>query len=394
MIALQDKSKCTGCTACAAACPLDCISMKVEWGGFLYPEINRSRCISCGKCEQVCPVEHIADVDRTTAPKAYGIQANDLDLRLNSSSGGVFSLLAEKVLNRGGAVFGAAMRADCKSVYHAMAEAEVELAPLRGSKYLQSDLEVTFRRVKEELGTRPVLFTGTPCQVDGLKSYLGQTYENLLTVEVICHGVTAPELWKKYVEYLSSKSGGEIIKAEFRHKKCGWHIFGSRLENSNRKVLYSTLRKDPYMRIFLRDLCLRPSCYQCSSKGLNRAADLTIGDFWGVGNVAPELDDDRGTSLVLVHTGKGQTALERVLPETAWKEVDCMEALCGNPAMLQSVTCPENREAFMADMERLPFSALAEKYVPRSWRDKLIDLAENLGLMPWAVRLRRALRQK
>ena len=203
-----------------------------------------------------------------------------------------------------------------------------------------------------------------------------------------------PKLWQKYVEHLSAESGGEIIKAEFRHKKCGWHIFSSRLENSNRKVLYSTLRKDPYIRIFLRDLCLRPSCYQCPSKGLNRAADLTIGDFWGVESTAPELDDDRGTSLVLVHTRRGQAALEQILPETTWKKVDCMAALRGNPAMLRSATCPENREAFMADMERLSFSALSEKYVPRSPRDKLIDLAENLGLMPWAVRLRRVLRKK
>lgn len=393
MIALRDKSKCTGCTACAAVCPLSCITMRSDGEGFLYPEIDRDRCVACGKCETVCPVDHPLQTVKAE-PEAYGVKAKDWGLRLSSSSGGVFSLLAEEVLGRGGAVFGTAMAADCKSARHVMAEAPEALAALRGSKYLQSDLEDTFRRVKEELDRRPVLFSGTPCQVDGLRAYLGREYENLLTVEVICHGVPTPKLWKKYVEHQADKSGGEIVKAEFRHKKCGWHIFGSRLENSNRKVLYSTLREDPFIQVFLRDLCLRPSCYQCPSKGLDRSADLTIGDFWGIEAVAPELDDDKGTSLVLAHTEKGQKALEAILPRTDWKQVDCMAALRSNQAMLRSVERPEGRDAFMADMDRLPFADLAKKYVPRSGRDRLIDVVQKLGLMPlarkawWSIRKR------
>lgn len=394
MIALRDKSKCTGCTACAAACPMDCISMKVGTGGFLYPEIDGSRCVSCGKCERACPVDHIAEIEEDTMPKAYGAQANDLGLRLSSSSGGVFSLLAEEVLNRGGVVFGAAMSADCKSVHHVMAEDRNELALLRGSKYVPSDLEDTFRRVKEELKRRSVLFTGTPCQVDGLTSYLGGEEEKLLCAEVICHGVPAPELWRMYIENLNAQSGSEATKVEFRNKDSGWKHYTLKVKRSDSVTMKAPTTGRQFMKLFLRDLCLRPSCYQCPSKGLNRTADLTIGDFWGVESVAPELDDDRGTSLVLVHTRKGQAALEQVLPETTWKEVDCMAALCGNPAMMRSAKCPENREAFVADMERLPFLALAEKYVPGSRRDKLIDLVKNLGLMPWAIHLNRALRQK
>lgn len=393
MIALRDKSKCTGCTACAAVCPLHCIAMTPDEEGFRYPEIDRDRCVSCGQCEAVCPVDKPAG-ESEPAPAAYGVKAKDVELRLNSSSGGAFSLLAEGVLSRGGAVFGVAMAADCKSARHVMAESEGELAALRGSKYLQSDLEDTFRQVKKELEQRPVLFSGTPCQVDGLNAYLGQGYENLLTVEVICHGVPTPKLWRKYMEAQANKSGGEIVKAEFRHKKCGWHIFGSRLENSNRKVLYSTLRKDPFIQMFLRNLCLRPSCYQCPSKGLERTADLTIADFWGIENVAPELDDDKGTSLVLAHSENGQKALEAVLDKTDWRQVDCAAALRGNQAMLHSAERPEKRDAFMADMDKLPFADLAKKYVSRSGRDRIVDLVQKLGLMSLARKVWRSVHKK
>ena len=393
MIALKDKSKCTGCTACAAVCPLDCIAMVPDGEGFLYPEIDRARCVSCGKCETVCPAERPGGAAEPV-PAAYALRARDLDLRLSSSSGGAFSLLAEEVLAGGGAVFGAAMARDCKSACHVMAETKEELAGLRGSKYLQSELGDAYRRVKEELSRRSVLFTGTPCQVDGLSAYLGRGYENLLTVEVICHGAPTAKLWRKYVEAWAARSDGEIVKAEFRHKKCGWRLFGSRLENSNRKVLYSTLRKDPYIQMFLRNLCLRPSCYQCPSKGLDRTADLTIGDFWGIETVVPELDDDKGTSLVLVHTEKGRAALERILPNTDWKQVNCAAALRGNPAMVRSVEQPGRRDAFMADMDRLSFQKLAEKYVPRSMRTRAMDLLEKMGLLPAVLRAVQKYRKK
>ena len=394
MIVLRDKTKCTGCTACAAACPLDSIAMMADKDGFLYPEIGESRCTSCGKCDVACPVsrEHLA-VERSE-PEAYGVKADDLQLRLGSSSGGVFSLLAEEVLGRGGIVFGAAMAPDCKSVCHAAAETAEELAALRGSKYVQSNMEDTYRRVKMEAAHRPILFTGTPCQVDGLKSFLGRERENLLCAEVICHGAPAPKLWVKYAEHIAAESGGRIVKVEFRDKRFGWKHFALRIETSGSEPVRTAQGDDPYMRMFLRDLCLRPACYQCPSKGLNRSADLTIGDFWGIESVAPELDDDKGTSLVLVHTDRGREALKRVLPRTQWKKVDCMAALRGNPAMLESVPEPSAREAFMNDMDRLPFRELAKKYVPMSKREQGIALLEKLGLLPQARRMYRALRQK
>lgn len=391
MIVLKEKNGCTGCAACISACPKDCISMQPDREGFLYPEIDKALCISCGKCEAVCPVSNRPE-PTAASPEAYAVKAKDNNIRLNSSSGGVFTLLAEDILSQGGAVFGAEMSSDCKSARHVMVTTPAELSGLRGSKYLQSRLDQTFRQVRQEVDKRPVLFTGTPCQIDGLKSYLGRDYENLLCMEVICHGVPTQKLWAKYVEYMEAKLGGELVSVEFRHKKCGWHFFGNRLENSNRRVLYSTLRTDSYMRIFLRDLCLRPSCYQCTAKGLDRRADLTAGDFWGIEQVAPELDDDKGTSLVLSHSNKGRKALQRILERCDWREVDCAAALKGNPAMLSPAKKPEMRAHFMDDLDHLSLAELQRRYVPVSAKDQGIALLQKTGLFSMARRVRKVLR--
>lgn len=387
MVVLSDKTKCTGCTACLAVCPLDCISMRVDIEGFLYPDVDNSKCVSCGACEKVCPVLYQTAKEQAV-PQAYGIRAKDMELRLKSSSGGIFTLLAERILEDGGAVFGVSMSPDCKSAHHIMVETPAALAALRGSKYIQSSLDDTFRTVRTELENgRKVLFTGTPCQADGLKNFLGREYDNLLCVEIICHGVPSPALWREYVEYLEKKTGAPIVKAEFRHKKLGWKLFGARLENSKRRVLYSTLRNDPYILMFLKNQCLRPSCYQCHSKGLTRNADLTVGDFWGIQNVAPELDDDKGTSLVLVHTEKGNRALRAILEETEYQEVDCMAALKDNPAMLRSVGRPAARDSFFVDMGAMNFKALQKKYIVISGKDRLKYVLERTKLLPLTYRL-------
>ncbi|MDO4269914.1 MAG: Coenzyme F420 hydrogenase/dehydrogenase, beta subunit C-terminal domain [Eubacteriales bacterium] len=387
MIVQTERTACTGCTACLAACPVNCIAMENDGEGFVYPKVDKAVCIGCGKCERVCPVGRTKKA-QGIRPRAWAVKAEDMKLRLASSSGGVFSLLARNVLKENGAVFGAAMTGDCTGAAHIMTEDEAGLARLRGSKYMQSSVGDTFRQAKRELdGGRQVLYTGTPCQIDGLNAFLGRAYENLLTVEVICHGAPSPELWRKYVLYLGERSGAPIRKAEFRHKKCGWKLFGTRLENSNRRVLYSTLREDPYIQMFLRNYCLRPSCYQCSSKGLDRSADLTIGDFWGIEGVAPELDDDKGASVVLVHSSKGAAALEAILKGADSKAVDLDSALKGNPVMLHSVSRPPQRDAFFEDMARLTFPELEKKYVPKSGKDVLKKVLGKMGLLPMLYRL-------
>lgn len=357
------ESECTGCSACRAACPADCIEMIYNIEGFAYPQIDESKCLLCGCCEAVCPINK-EEPTSVKIPKAYGVMANDLSLRKASSSGGVFSLLAEAILDMGGVVFGAAMSGDCKSVQHIMVTNTSDLAALRGSKYLQSNVNDSFQAVKEQLHAgKQVLFSGTPCQIEGLVSFLGNPHDKLLCVDFICHGTPSPALWRKYVEHLEKKYHAPIEKVDFRNKTHGWRFWGARLENSSRKVLNSTLREDPYLQMFLQNVSLRPSCYQCHTKKLNRVSDITIADFWGVENVAPELDDNMGTSLVLVHSDKGKIFFNQISSKTTFQEVDCVTALEGNPCMTKSVDRPKERDTFFDDMNRMTFKCLQKKYL-------------------------------
>lgn len=392
---LAAKADCCGCAACANICPHGCIAMVPDGEGFSYPQIDSAKCVSCGLCQRACPV--LRPVRGTQdPPAAWAVRARDTDLRLKSSSGGAFSLLAEDVLAGGGAVFGAAMTPDCMGTRHVMAEDAEGLAALRTSKYLQSEIGGCFRQVREELESgRAVLFSGTPCQIDGLKGFLGRDYEDLLCVEVICHGVPSPALWRKYAAYMGKKSGAPLTNVNFRHKKYGWITIGIRLENSKRRVLYSTLENNPYFRMFLLNLCLRPSCYRCPSKGLDRPADLTLGDFWGVEKVCPELHDDKGTSLALAHTPKGAEALANILNRAEAKQVDRGAALERNAAMLRPVARPPERDSFFSDMDALSFPELRKKYLKENpFKTALIHFLRRAGLLEAALWLRRKLKRR
>lgn len=368
-----------------AACPKSCIEMKPDEYGFSYPEVNSSACVSCGACACACPVLKEKSAEQELPP-AYAFRADQKSVRLKSSSGGMFSLLATRILAEGGVVFGAAMDKECQNVLHTMATNSQELEEQCGSKYLQSDLTGVFPRVKQKLESGvQVLFTGTPCQIDGLNAFLGREYPNLLRMEVICHGVPSLKLWQGYRRAVS---GGSLQKVNFRDKRFGWKNYSLLLVTENAKPQRSIFQGDPYMRIFLRNYALRPSCYQCASKGSSRGADLTAGDFWGIEKVMPSMDDDTGTSLVLVHSDKGRRALEAIREQAHYQAVDTEKALAGNSAMLHSVKRPERNGEFLEDMKKLSFSALAEKYVPLTGKDRLRSILVYTGLMPLIKRLR------
>jgi len=299
--------------------------------------------------------------------KVYACYNKDKDVRLSSSSGAVFSSLAEYVLNKNGIVYGVAMSKDCYSAeFIAVTDGE-GLTKLRGSKYLQAKVGDTFKKVKAELQAgNLVLFTGTGCQVNGLKKFLGNDYDNLICMDVICHGAPSPALWREYAQYQEKKFGGKLKGINFRCKDESWTNFGMKevlkdIPEDFVKKIYISKDKDPYMQMFLRDYCLRPSCYECAAK-IEKMSDLTVADFWGIEEVVPEMNDGLGTSLVLIRTKKGQEVFDYISGEMKLKEVTYEAGVKENPAEYKSCVRPSQRESFFDDMYTMSFEKLEEKY--------------------------------
>ncbi len=335
MIKIQSKQDCCGCAACVQRCPKRCISMKEDNEGFLYPVVDESICIDCGLCEKVCPI--INRPEKLPVKEVLAVKNRNEAERMASSSGGVFIALAKKTIEKGGVVFGAVFDENWE-VMHTYAETLDEVKPMMGSKYLQSRIGNSFRDAEKFLREgREVLFTGTPCQVTGLHNYLRKDYPNLLSVDFLCHGVPSPGVWRKYLDeefqlsarraaagkntVLSSslKSVPVITGIEFRDKTLnGWKKFsfvvrGSASKADKNSVLLSDIHyKNPYMKGFLADVYLRPSCYQCRCKNGVSHSDLTIADYWGINQLMPDFDDDKGVGLVLLNTEKGKAVFDHL----------------------------------------------------------------------------------
>lgn len=299
----------------------------------------------------------------------YACYNKSTESRMVSSSGAIFSLLAEYVLSKDGIVYGVGMSEDCYSAEFVRVSQKTELAKLRGSKYLQAKVGMTFRRVRTDLSDgRLVLFSGTGCQVNGLRNFLGKKQDNLICIDIICHGVPSPALWRKYVEYLEEKEGGKLKYINFRSKDNTWEDFRVKKlvgTQSPRKIkrLYISKSADAYMQMFLRDYCLRPSCYACQAKEVKQS-DLTIADFWGIDKVAPEMNDGRGVSLVLIRNEMGQKILEVISDKVKMREVTYEEGVAANPSEYLSVTKPRQRDVFFQDMGNKKFDELEKQYVP------------------------------
>ena len=320
------KSACFGCGACKAACPAGAISMVADGEGFLYPAINETLCTDCGMCAQVCPEKQPLE---GLAGQAYALRANDLQLLQNSASGGAFSVLAQAVLDQGGLVCGAAFDENFR-VVHVLSE---DITAMRKSKYVQSDLAGVYEAVRQALNSgRKVLFTGTPCQCDGVRRFIGEDQPGLILAALICRGVQSPGLWQDYVAFLSG--AGKLEHYCFRDKrvKNDGHTVACRISGKETAV---PMGKDPFNRLYMKCLTLRPSCYQCPYTRWELPFDLTIGDFWGVEKVYPQLADGMGTSLVIVRTETGRELLEQTVAYAqvleAGKE-DAMQPALAEPA--------------------------------------------------------------
>lgn len=300
---------------------------------------------------------------------AYGCQAKDDEIRQNSSSGGVFSVLAENVLAAGGVVYGTRMAEDCRSACIDRVDNRSDLSVLRGSKYLQSKVGPAFRNVKADLENGlQVLFSGCPCQVNGLKLFLGREYENLICMDIICHGVPSPKLWRRYVEYFENKHNASVYQVNFRAKKKIQRTHGK--QTSGTAAFFEPKSEHPYFRMFLKNDCLRPSCYFCSSKEY-RKADLSVGDFWGISQVLPELNDGKGTSLVIVRTEKAAALLESVKEFVVLKRCEYGEAVKYNRSEFQSSQRPPQRDHFYQDLNAMSFDKLEKKYLQTGLRRRL-----------------------
>ena len=318
--------------------------------GFLRPLVDVTTCIGCRRCEAVCPVLHPGEPD--ASPTCYAAYTMDEELRLQSSSGGIFTELAKPFIAAGGVVVGCVWERPALEAIHAKAETLEALAEMRGSKYVQSDLREIFREAKLALmERRQVLFSGTPCQIAGLNAFLGKPYENLLTVEIICHGVPSPTVFDAYKTRLN-RAEKQITNVAFRRKNPWWRQGDFVAECEGIVVRQERYSKNAYVKAFLSDLCLRPSCARCQAKNGRSGADLTIADFWGVERVCPELDDNRGTSLVVVHSARGREAWQQVNHGLNVREVPFETALAGNPSYRSSVPLSKGRRYFMQHYQK------------------------------------------
>lgn len=361
MLEIKEKSKCNGCHVCFNICPQNAITMIEDEKGFKYPSIDKEKCTNCGLCEKKCPILNKKENEKNN-PQAYACYNKDEKTRLQSSSGGIFTLLAEHTLNNDGVVVGASFDEEFM-VKHIIVNNIEDLNKLRTSKYLQSNIGNIYKEVKELLNSNKlVLFTGTPCQINGLFSYLGKEYENLYTQDIICHGVPSPKVWEKYLEYRKNKDNQEPLKINFREKTEGWKLFSLIFKYSDEKKYEKNQTQDLFMQAFLRDICLRDSCYACSFKDKNRKSDITLADFWGIQNVLPEMDDDKGTSLVIVNTEKGKKLYEEIKEETLYKEVDFERSIEFNKAMYKSAEKPKLVDEFFDNLDKLEFDELVKKY--------------------------------
>ena len=338
---LAEKNQCTGCTACKAVCPVSQIQMVEDAEGFLFPKIDQG-CIACGACQRVCPV--LNPPEKCAVSKAYAAYSKDDSIRMRSSSGGIFRELANVILSQGGVVFGAAYD-DSFHVRYFLADNAEQVQKLQGAKYAQSALGDTFQAVKRSLKAgKKVLFVGTPCTVAGLKSFLQGGHSNLYCVDFICHGVPSPKAWKAYVQYRADHDNGGIIPRRInqRSKISGWSRYKYSIvyDYSDAGQVVFPNGKDVYINLFVQDYINRKSCENCQFKGIERSSDITIGDFWGIWDVAPEVDDTKGVSAVLIHTIKGKRLLDAIADRLTTREVETEAIVKHNPSAVKS--SPEN----------------------------------------------------
>lgn len=372
MIEIHEKKNCCGCTACAAICPKECISMKEDAEGFLYPTVDKTKCIDCGACERICPILN-AKPQQKIEQKAYIVQNKDQKVLRESTAGGAFTAIAKYALRHDGVVFGVEL-SDQLVARHIYVETEKDLARFRNSKYVQSDVgKDTFRQVKCFLNQgRFVCFSGTPCQIEGLKSYLKRDYETLITVDVVCRAVPSPLIFRKYVEYQEKKLADHIKTVRFRDKHYGYKYSTMNvITGKNKQKYYQGVESDPWLRAFFSNVCDRPSCHDCHFRKQYRVSDFTIWDCFHVGRFSQTLDNDKGATRVLVHSEKGEKIFDKIKDDFSYIKSKPEDIMAGAKEMKESVSANPRRDDFFRDANQMDGVQLFQKYFPDTPRVKV-----------------------
>ncbi|WP_290762987.1 Coenzyme F420 hydrogenase/dehydrogenase, beta subunit C-terminal domain [Fibrobacter sp. UBA4297] len=363
---------CSSCAACVNACARNAITMQLDAEGFYRPVIDAEKCVKCGMCERVCPwnkpVENPNAAD--VSPKTVAAYAKNESVRLQSSSGGIFTVLAERILDDGGVVVGVAQLGKAH-FGHIVVVNKAELSRLRGSKYVQADVGLVYQKIRSLLKAgRKVLFSGTPCQVAGLYAVLGNaaTSADLFTVDVVCHGSPSVKVFEKYVAEIEKDKSALVNSTRFRDKRNGWRLFSmtSSLNTISGDCFQfsKTLREDKFMRVFLQNICLNTSCADCHYGKLPRIADITLGDYWNIAQVHPEMDDNKGTSVVLLNTAHSRGLFDSITDKVVQCESSVDAAIAGNPCIVRSSKQHPKRVEFFSNLDKYALDLLVKMYCP------------------------------
>lgn len=370
MIGIKDKKDCCGCNACGDICHSRAITYRVDNEGFWYPVVDNEKCVDCGLCQKVCPMLHTDELrqDRYAEPLVYGAYAKDIVVRFDSTSGGIFSMLAQVMFRDGGYVSGA-VYTDSFDVKNIVSNNRKDLRRLRSSKYLQSNAEGIYSQIKALLDNgEKVLACGAPCQMAALRQFLRKDYDNLLVVDFLCRATNSPKVFHKYLESLEARYGSKIIAVKDKNKDHGWHSLARKITFTNGQVYYGERHEDDYRRGYHTNLYERPSCYECQFKGFPRMSDITLADFWGLNKIDPSMDRNLGTSLIMIHSKKGEEFFNKIKDKIVYKSYSLQQAVSGNHDAIMSgkLAYPAgyNREAFFSDLDKMPFDKCAEKHFP------------------------------
>lgn len=397
MIEITDKSECCGCWSCYNICPQQCIEMQADNEGFFYPIVNQNSCIECGLCEKVCPNLRIKQND--TPPLInYIIQNKDKKILRESTSGGFFSIISDYVIRNQGVVFGASFDKNME-LRHCYSTNINDCHQFQGSKYVQSQIRNTFQETKEFLTQgKLVVFSGTPCQIAGLKSFLRKEYKNLITVDLVCHGVPSPLLLKKYLEYHSKKKGSPIIGYLSRDKYYGYsYSTASIFFTDPKKSYHKGMESDAMLRLYFKNICSRPSCYQCHYKTIHRVSDFTIFDCWDAQSTS-KVFSRKGATNIFIHTQKGKEIFEKIQPYFIYKTEDIHKIIQRDGVMIQN-TVPLNpqRDRFFSDLNKLPFEELLNKYLHDTPFKKLLGhikpLLYHVGIFDLYLKFKRSIKK-